>query len=175
MINEAHIEKVREHSAKVWLTITRTRPMWGMIPLRIIFGVTLILEGFSRFTFARHHTAALLSQLPNEWAFALVVFFSVVEIIAGLLMLWGFLVRFAGLALLVEMSVAIFLERIPLAFSRDLQTQILIIGVASLMVFSGAGRYSIDRHIAKKILKKRPIKKWELYCYAETPYTKWWE
>lgn len=166
---------MKEKSAKVWLTVTRTRPMWGMIPLRILFGVTLILEGASRFTFVRHNKEALINQLPHEWTLTLIIFFSVVEILAGCLAIPGLMARFAGFALLVETSLAIFFERIPLSFSHDLQTQILIIGIASLMTFSGAGRYSVDGKIAKSILKKFPVKKWEIYCYAETPYTKWWE
>lgn len=149
--------------------------MWGMIPLRVMFGVVLLLQGLQRLLLVRAHDASLLSQLPSEWAIALVVFFSVVEILAGVLAIPGLMVRMVGFAIATEMFLAIFFERIPLDFTRDLQTQMLLIGVASLMIFSGAGRFSIDHWLARRHLLKYPSKKWELYCLAETPYTKWWE
>ncbi len=149
--------------------------MWGLIPLRIIFGVTIILAGVSRFTFVKENKESFLAALPHEWAFPLLIVLSVIEILAGVLAIPGLLARLAGLSIVVEMAASIFIERIPLDFSMDLQTQILLFGIAAMMSFSGAGRYSIDHYLAKKILKQHPTKKWELYCYAETPYTKWWE
>lgn len=146
-----------------------------MIPLRIIFGVTIILEGISRFTFVREHKESFLSALPHEWALPILTVFTAIEIAAGILVIPGLMARFAGFAIVIEMAAAIFVERIPLDFSMDLQTQILLVGIAGMMSFSGAGRYSIDHYLAKRILKEHPTKKWEIYCYAETPYTKWWE
>lgn len=149
--------------------------MWGMIPLRTIFGVLLVLEGVSRFTMARHGSAALIDQLPSETALAVIIVFSVIEICGGALSVAGFAQRLVGLLIVVEMSLAIFVERIPLNFSRDLSTQVLLFAIAAMLLFSGAGRFSIDRYLARKLLKKFPNKTKELYCIAETPYTKWWE
>lgn len=149
--------------------------MWGLIPLRIIFGVTLILAGISRFTFFKENKESFVAALPNEWAFPLLIALSAIEILAGAMAIPGFLGRIAGFAVVVEMAAAIFIERIPLDFSMDLQTQILLFGIGAMMSFSGSGRYSIDHLLARKVLKEHPSKKWELYCYAETPYTKWWE
>src|SRR5688572_20435814 len=101
-------------AAKVWLTFLRTRPMWGMIPLRIIFGVTIILAGISRFTFVRENKESFLSALPHEWAFPLLIVLSVIEIVAGVLAIPGVLIRFAGFAIVIEMAASIFIERIPL-------------------------------------------------------------
>jgi uncharacterized membrane protein YphA (DoxX/SURF4 family) len=174
-IEEQKLLRLKEQHAKAWLTVTRTRPAWGMIPVRILFGVTLILEGVSRFTFVRHNRDSLLAQLPHEWQLPVVVAFSVIEIVGGAMAIPGIMTRFVGMAILVEMFLAIMFERIPLAFSHDLQTQILLVGIASLLTFSGPGRYSIDGLIARKILKKHPSDKWNIYVYAETPLTKWWE
>lgn len=149
--------------------------MWGLIPLRIIFGVTLILAGISRFTFVKENKESFVAALPNEWAIPLLTALSVIEIVAGVMAIPGLLARVAGFVIVVEMAAAIFIERIPLDFSMDLQTQILLFGIAAMMSFSGAGRYSIDHYFARKVLKQHPNKKWELYCYAETPYAKWWE
>lgn len=166
---------MRKHLPTIWSLITRTRPMWGMIPLRIIFGVVIILQGIDRLTSIRAEEGSLLATLDGGWVTALVIVFSVIEILGGLFAIPGLFVRFVGFGIMTEMCVAIFFERIPLEFSGSLQAQLLIVGIASLMIFSGAGRHSIDHWLACRHLVRYPNKKWELYCLAETPYTKWWE
>lgn len=155
--------------------MTATRPMWGMFPLRLVFGPMLILEGLSRYLLIRQDPMSWLSELPGETAFTIILLFSIIEIVGGALITVGFLTRFMAFFIMFEMGTVIVLERIPLDFSYSLQTQILLLAIASMMMFSGAGRFSIDRYIARGLLKKIPNMKKELYCIAETPYTKWWE
>ena len=166
---------MKAKTAKVWTTLLATRPMWGMFPMRTIFGVTLFLGGLERFTVVRHHSTAIIDQIPGEWALTLIAVFAIVEIVGGILSVLGLAQRLVGLMIVVEMSLAIFLERVPLNFDRALSTQVLMFAIASMLLFSGAGRFSIDRYFARKLLLKFPNKKKELYCIAETPYTKWWE
>lgn len=165
---------MKKQTEKAMLTLLATRPMWGMIPLRIIFGVSLILSGLSRFTLVRQTSDTLLAELPIEYGLGITIFFSVIEILAGLLAISGLFSRAVGTIVIFEMSLAIFLERVIVDF-RDLQTQVLLFAIASILFFSGGGRYSIDQYLAKKLLKKHPNKKKELYLLAETPYAKWWE
>lgn len=169
------MKKDKEKLGRLALALSSTRPIWGLIPLRFIFGVTLILEGLARFTFVRAQRGALVDQLPGEWAFFILVLFSVIEIVAGILIIPGLFSRFAGGIVMVQMTVALFLEGIPLEFTRDMQTQILLIGIASMIFISGAGRHSMDWIVARELLKKYPSKKREIYTLAETPFTKWWE
>lgn len=149
--------------------------MWGMFPLRLVFGPMLILEGLSRYLLIRQDPASWLSELPGETALTLIFVFSIIEIVGGTLITVGFLTRFMAFFIMFEMATVIVLERIPLDFSYSLQAQILLLAIASMMLFSGAGRFSVDRYIARQLLKKIPNMKKELYCIAETPYTKWWE
>ncbi len=165
---------MREHFPTIWSLITRTRPMWGMIPLRIMFGVVIILQGLERLTGIRH-SGSLLGTFSHEWQIVFVLIFSFIEILAGLMAIPGMFVRFVGFTVVVEMALAVFFESLPLDFSGSLQAQMLVIAIAGMMIFSGAGRWSIDHYLAKKHLKKYPSKKWELYTLAETPLTKWWE
>lgn len=154
--------------------MTRTRPMWGMIPLRVMFGVIIILQGVDRLLSVRE-AGTLIGSLSSEWQLVAVLLFSVIEIVAGLLAIPGLFVRLVGLSIVIEMAVAMFFERIPLDYSGNLQAQMLIFAIAAMMVFSGAGRYSVDHWLACRHLVRHPNKKWELYCFAETPYTRWWE
>jgi putative oxidoreductase len=165
---------MNQKTEKILLTLLASRPMWGMFPLRIMFGVTLVLMGLARFTLFRSDPGAFIAALPGDFAFAVIVFFAAVEIIGGLLSFMGLGMRFVGTFIMIEMTIAIFIERIPLAF-HDLQTQVLLFAIATLLFFSGGGRFSLDRVLAKRLLVKYPDKKKELYLIAETPYTKWWE
>ncbi|MBI1908306.1 DoxX family protein [Candidatus Uhrbacteria bacterium] len=165
---------MKEHFPTIWSLVTRTRPMWGMIPLRVMFGVIIILQGVDRLTGVRE-AGSILESLSHEWQLAVVLIFSIIEILAGVMAIPGILVRLVGFAIVIEMAVAIFFERIPLEFSGNLQAQLLMTAIAAMMVFSGAGRHSVDHWLACRHLVRYPNKKWELYCLAETPYTKWWE
>lgn len=148
--------------------------MWGMIPLRVMFGVIIILQGVDRLTGVRE-SGTLLHSLSGDWQTVVVLLFSCVEIVAGVMAIPGIFVRLVGLGIVVEMAVAMFFERIPLEYSGNLQAQMLIFAIAAMMLFSGAGRHSVDHALARRHLQKYPNKKWELYCLAETPLTKWWE
>lgn len=148
--------------------------MWGMIPLRVMFGVVIVLQGIARLI-SLPPAGSILASLSDEWRLAIVLLFSIIEIAAGLMAIPGVLVRLVGFAIVIEMAVAVFFERIPLEFSGNLQAQLLMIAIASMMIFSGAGRHSVDHKLACRHLVRHPSKKWELYCLAETPYTKWWE
>lgn len=156
------------------LSIFVTRPMWGMISARITLGSMLLLHGASRLLIMRASPGTLLQELPGPISFAVLLLFSMVELLGGALIIPGFLSRLAGLMIVVEMAVSIFSERIPLGFSGDIRLEILIFAVATMIFFSGAGRYSVDRWIARRLLKKYPNKKWEHYCIAETPYCEHW-
>ena len=156
------------------LSIFVTRPMWGMIPARIALGTMLLLHGVGRLLIMHTDPGTILHGLPGPLAFVVLLFFSLVEMLGGALIIPGFLSRFAGMAIIVEMTASIFSERIPLGFSGDVRLEVLIFAMASMMLFSGAGRFSVDRWIARKLLEKYPNKKWEHYCIAETPYCDHW-
>ncbi len=156
------------------LSIFVTRPMWGMLPARITLGTLLLLHGASRLFMMRVHPGTFLEILPGPVAFIILLAFSFVELLGGALIIPGFLTRLSGFMLLVEMASSIFSERIPIGFSGDVRLEILIFSMAAMLFFSGAGRYSVDRWIARNLLKKYPNKKWEHYCIAETPYCEHW-
>ena len=158
-----------------WLQMLKTRPMWGMLPVRIIFGTVLFFHGLSRLLVMRGDVGSIIESLPGEVAFVILVVFSVVELVCGAFIIPGFMARFVGFGIMIEMILSIFLERIPLGFEGDIRLSMLLFAISTMVFFSGAGRFSVDRAIARKLLDKFPNKKRELYILAETPYTKWYE
>lgn len=157
------------------LNLFKTRPIWGIIPVRIVFGSILFIHGATRFIEARGRSGAFIEELPGEAAFVLVLLFAITEFIGGALIIPGFLTRAAGFVLVVEMIVSITIERLPLGFSGSgLPFELLLFAVAGMLFLSGAGRYSVDRAIARRLLAKCPNEKHEAYIVAETVHTRYW-
>lgn len=153
-----------------------TRPIWGIIPARIAVGTILVLHGLGRLMAMQANPGTFLHELPGPVAIVILVFFSILELLGGALIIPGFLSRLASFTIIVEMALSIFTERIPLGFQGEVRLELLIFAMSTMIFFSGSGRYSVDRWIARRMLKKYPNKKWEHYCIAETPYCdRWYE
>lgn len=161
----------KEHA---YMSMFVSRPMWGMIPVRITFGTILLTQGIGRLIHMHGAYGSIIEQLPGPFAAVLFVFFSVIEILGGAMIIPGLCSRLVGFAVLIEMIISIFTERIPLGFHGDVRLDMLVLAVAGMIFFSGGGRFSLDRLIAKHLLRLHPSKKWEHYLIAETPYCEHW-
>ncbi|MEK9130662.1 MAG: DoxX family protein [Patescibacteria group bacterium] len=159
---------------KVLFSLFVTRPMWGIIPARITVGTMLVLHGLGRLLSMQADPGTFLYELPGPVAIVILVLFSILELLGGVMIIAGFLSRIASFTIIVEMALSIFTERIPLGFQGDVRLEVLIFAMCTMIFFSGSGRYSVDRWIARRMLKKTPNKKWEHYCIAETPYCERW-
>lgn len=165
-----------QQQARRWLSLFVTRPMWGLIPLRISFGTILLLDAAQRLVRMRGETGSIIEELPGETAFIILLVFSLLQFIGGALILPGLFSRVVGFVMVIQLVLSIFLERIPIGFQGNVKLEMLMLAASALFLFSGGGRFSVDRGIARKLLKKAPSKKWEHYLIAETPYCeKWYE
>lgn len=154
------------------ITLFKTRPIWGLIPVRIVFGSILLIHGAARLLEARQNSGAFIEELPGEAAFAFVLLFAIVEIVGGALIIPGLVTRFASFFLVLEMIVSITIEKLPLGWDAGVGLELLMFATAGMLLLSGAGRFSLDRAIARRVLKRYPNVKHEAYVIAETIYTK---
>lgn len=167
---------MKEKHARTWIQLFVTRPMWGLIPLRIAFGTILLLDGAGRLIHMRGEVGSFIEELPGPAAFVILIVFSILQFFGGALIIPGFLSRVVGFVIVIELILSIFLERIPLGFQGNIRMELMMLAVAAMLTFSGGGRFSVDRGIARRLLKDAPSKKWEHYLIAETPYCeKWYE
>lgn len=155
----------------------KTRPTWGVPPVRIAFGAVLLTHGVSRLLNLEGSVGTIIRELPTEVALTVMVVFSLTEIIGGLMIIPGILSRFVGFIIVFEMLLSIVLEKIPFGYFGDVRLDLLLFAIAAMISFSGPGRFSIDRWIARKILEKHPNPhtKHDLYVIAETRHTAWYE
>lgn len=119
------------------ITHIRYHKAMGMLLVRLAAGVVFVNHGWMKLSSlagARGFFAGL--GLPAETA----TFIAVIEVIGGLMLIFGIAPRIAGLVLGVEMVVAMILVGIPHG-SYELE---MMLGAASLAVFLvGAGRYAL--------------------------------
>ncbi len=151
-------------------SLLKTRASSTTFIIRLMTGAIFLSEGLQKFIFPAMRGAGRFESIgfPNAefWASFVAVF----EILAGILLLTGFLTRFAAFSMIVNMTVAIIVTKIPIAFGesfgpfvlRDLRTYgfwsmaheirtdfAMWLGCLFLII-KGAGRYSVDRSISNQ-------------------------
>jgi len=150
----------------MWLTKTlKTDQSKTSIIIRLMVGSVFLAEGIQKFLFPAMRGAGRFEGMgfPNPEFTA--GFVGVFEILAGAFLLAGFLTRGAALTMLVNMTVAIVVTKIPIAFGesfgpfvlRDLSTYgfwsmaheirtDFAMWLGSLfLIIRGGGKWSLDR------------------------------
>ncbi|MFW6101267.1 MAG: DoxX family protein [Bacteroidota bacterium] len=150
--------------------IIHTDPSRAIIIIRLMVGAVFLSEGIQKFLYPAMRGAGRFEgmRFPAPEFFG--SFVGVFEILCGLMLVLGFLTRGAAIAMLVNMTVAIVVTKIPIAFGesfgpfvlRDLNTYgfwsmaheirtDFAMWLGSLfLIIKGGGKWSIDRLLMKK-------------------------
>lgn len=148
----------------------RTNSSKTTIIIRLIVGIIFLSEGIQKFLYPAIRGAGRFEKMgfPNPEFFG--NFVGAFEIVCGALLLLGFLTRGAALAMLINMSVAIVVTKIPILFGESFGSFVLreldsygfwlmmheirtdfAMWLGSLFLFiKGGGQWSIDWKISKK-------------------------
>lgn len=138
--------------------------------IRLMVGFVFFTEGLQKFLFPGSRGSGRFESMgfPNPEFFG--PFVGSFEVIAGLLILFGFLTRAGALTTLIIMSVAIVVTKIPIAFGQSFGPFILrdlsnygfwamahevrtdfAMWLGSLfLVIKGGGRWALDRMLYRK-------------------------
>jgi uncharacterized membrane protein YphA (DoxX/SURF4 family) len=139
------------------------------IIIRLMVGAIFLSEGIQKFLFRATRGMGRFEKMGFPNPDFLAHFVGVFEILSGLLLLMGLLTRVAALAMLINMTVAIIVTKIPIAFGesfgpfvlRELKTYgfwmmahemrtDFAMWLSSLFLFiRGAGAFSFDFLIQK--------------------------
>jgi putative oxidoreductase len=141
------------------------------IIIRIMVGVVFLSEGIQKFLYPALRGAGRFEGMgfPNPAFFA--SFVGVFEILCGIAFITGLLVRPAALAMIINMTVAIVVTKIPVAFAESFGPFILrdlkVYGFWSMMheirtdlsmwlgslflLIKGGGRWSADLLVLTKL------------------------
>lgn len=140
------------------------------ILIRLMVGIVFLSEGIQKFLYPAIRGVGRFEKMgfPSPEFFG--NFVGVFEVVCGALLLCGFLTRGAALAMFINMSVAILVTKIPIAFGEsfgpfvlreldsygfwpmlhEIRTDFAMWFGSLFLLIKGAGGWSIDRKIIRK-------------------------
>ena len=121
---------------------------------RITVGLIFLSEGIQKFLYPVLLGAGRFEKIgfnhPEFWA----SFTGTFEIICGILIVAGFLTRFASISLIMVMIIAFITTKIPILimhgfwnFAHEYRTDFCMTMLLSFILFYGGGSYSVDKII----------------------------
>lgn len=147
--------------------LTQTSSSKTTIIIRLMVGAVFLSEGIQKFLFPAARGAGRFEGMGFPAPDFFASFVGVFEIVSGILLLTGFMTQAAALAMLINMTVAIIVTKIPIAFGesfgpfvlRDLKTYgfwsmahemrtdfAMWLGSLFLLI-KGAGKWSVDKNL----------------------------
>jgi len=120
---------------------------YGLLPIRIIAGLTLIAHGLPKFFDVSGGYGFFESvNLPPE----LFVPIALLEVVGGFAILLGILTRIASALLIIEMLGAILMVKLSKGFIGGYEFELLLISIFISLVILGPGKISIENYILKR-------------------------
>jgi uncharacterized membrane protein YphA (DoxX/SURF4 family) len=142
------------------------------ILIRLMIGAVFLSEGLQKFIYPamRGSGRFLKMGFPNPDFFA--SFVGIFEIVCGLLLLIGLLTRLGAIAMIVNMSVAIIITKLPIlcgesfgpfvlrelktygfwSMTHEMRTDFAMWLGCLFLLIKGGGRWSMDREIGNRFL-----------------------
>ncbi len=157
----------------MFIKIINTNRSNATLIIRIMVGGVFLSEGLQKFLFPVLRGAGRFESMGFPAPEFLAGFVGVFEILFGLLLLAGFLTRGASVAMLINMTVAIIITKIPVAFGKSfgpfelrelnnygfwsmahaMRTDFAMWLGSLFLLLKGGGRWSLDRILSVKAIK----------------------
>jgi putative oxidoreductase len=144
---------------------------WYALPLRLIVGLGFIEHGYAKLFRGADAFIMILHAIGVPFADLLGWATIVVEIIGGLLILFGTFVRIAALPMIIVLLVAIFSVHLPNGFSSikllsydatgahfgqpGYETDLLYVAALLALCIGGAGPFSLDAYFWRELERRR--------------------
>jgi len=121
---------------------------------RITVGLVFLTEGIQKYLFPETLGTGRFTKIgfsnPEFWAY----FTGTFEIICGILILFGFLSRFASIPLIIVMITAFIITKIPILtthgfwnFAHEYRTDFCMTMLLAFILYYGGGGFSIDKRV----------------------------
>jgi putative oxidoreductase len=140
-----------------WQKLLQTDAPAATWIVRWLVGVVFFLEGIKKFLFVAQWGAGRFTRIgiPHPQFFA--PFVGCVEIVGGFLLLVGLFTRFASMALLIDITVAILSTKVPIFLKQgwwpaqaEARTDYAMLMGLLFLLIAGAGAGSFDARLARK-------------------------
>jgi uncharacterized membrane protein YphA (DoxX/SURF4 family) len=143
--------------------LVRTQAPAAVLVIRLLAGGVFFAEGIKKFLFAEQWGAGRFAHLGIPWPHFTGPFVGGVEIVAGLLLIFGLLTRPAALALLINIAVAIATTKVPILLAHGFwaaedpaRTDYSMLLSLLFLLIVGSGAWSVDAWLAARSRDRRP-------------------
>ncbi len=151
-------------------SLLRTTAPAEVLIIRLMVGGVFLSEGIQKFLYPQELGVGRFTRIGIPWPEGMAPFVGVVEIAGGALLIAGLLTRFAALALLINISVAILSTKVPILLGHELgpfslpnlprygfwsaaheaRTDLCMWLGSLLLILAGAGRLSFDALLSRR-------------------------
>jgi uncharacterized membrane protein YphA (DoxX/SURF4 family) len=141
----------------LWQKLLQTEAPAATWVVRWLTGLVFFLEGIKKFLFVAQWGAGRFTRIgiPHPQFFG--PFVGCVEIVCGFLLLIGLFTRFASIALLIDITVAILSTKVPILLKQgwwpaeaEARTDYAMLMGLIFLLIVGAGASSIDARLTQK-------------------------
>src|SRR6478672_9954805 len=120
----------------------------GLAVLRIATGIVFLNHGYAKmFKMGISGVTGFFGQIGVPLPGVMATLITLLECFGAVALIVGFLTRPLALAFVLDMLGAIFLAQLKNGFSK-FELEFLLLGAGVALIFTGAGRYSVDAMIA---------------------------
>lgn len=133
-----------------------------VILIRLVVGGVFLSEGIQKFLFPMDLGVGRFIKIGIPAAGMLAPFVGIVEIICGLLLLAGLLVRLATIPLIVDMMVALASTKLSIlvkkgfgAMAHEARTDFCMLIGSIFLLFVGAGAWSFDKKLSRMLFHEK--------------------
>jgi putative oxidoreductase len=139
--------------------IARTNAPASVILIRLVVGTVFLSEGIQKFLFPADLGVGRFVKIGIPAPQIMAPFVGVFEIVCGVLILIGFLIRLASIPLIIDMLVAISTTKIPILLrsgfwpmAHEARVDYAMLLGSTFLLIVGAGAWSIDARILSKTI-----------------------
>jgi len=126
------------------LGIPKIQSEWGVTAVRLAMAIIFIVAGWLKFmgglTTVARSFAAVGVPMPGVTA----PFIASLELVGGLLLLFGVLTRWIGIIFAIEFVIATFFVKFRWTGFTDGPVEIMLVAGGVLLALAGPGRVSVD-------------------------------
>ena len=142
---------------KLFRSPSPSQVSFGIAVLRVATGAVFLDHGYQKmFKMGIGGVTGFFGQIGVPLPSVMATLITLLEVFGAVAITVGFLTRPLALAFALDMLGAIFLVQLKNGFSK-FELEFLLLGAAIALLFTGAGRYSIDAMIAGRAEPGAPL------------------
>ena len=122
-----------------------SRPAWALLPLRLVVGIVFLAHGGQKLAAGLPETSRFMAEVGIPLPTLAAVLVTCVELLGGMAIVIGFVVRWAALLLAIDMIVALLVVQVKAGVLRPggFEFVLVLLGATITLALHGGGQPSL--------------------------------